>query len=370
MIPASVFGLLARARTVAWGVVVCVVASSLPAVAGKIYWQDVDGGGLRRADPDGSNVETIVSAEVVAGIALDSVTPKLYWRGKSLAGLWGIHRADPDGTDVETILELPSVTSGTIVAVDPRAQKVYWNTVVSGASSLFRADLDGSNIEAIELHHPGLGTIRPFALALDVAGGRMYVTQGVGSSDSIYRSNLDGSDVELLVNDGEGAGGIALDLLHGKMYYTDLENGVRRRNLDGSSPQSVSQGSQSLGTLDVALDLGAGQLYFSSWYGIAGIWRGELDGSNLGLWLPGVQAYVLDVLHDPFFCGDGVVNPGEACDDANLVSGDGCEPDCTETEPVPVPAVSRGGSLAAALLVLIAATAVFLHRRRSTAGAR
>ncbi|MBW2461489.1 MAG: hypothetical protein JRH11_07570 [Deltaproteobacteria bacterium] len=27
-------------------------------------------------------------------------------------------------------------------------------------------------------------------------------------------------------------------------------------------------------------------------------------------------------------CGDGVLNPGEQCDDANNVAGDGCEPDC------------------------------------------
>jgi len=31
----------------------------------------------------------------------------------------------------------------------------------------------------------------------------------------------------------------------------------------------------------------------------------------------------------PNLCGDGVVNSGEACDDGNNISGDGCEPDCT-----------------------------------------
>ena len=34
---------------------------------------------------------------------------------------------------------------------------------------------------------------------------------------------------------------------------------------------------------------------------------------------------------DPF-CGDGVVNGGEACDDGNGAAGDGCEPDCTPTQ--------------------------------------
>lgn len=33
----------------------------------------------------------------------------------------------------------------------------------------------------------------------------------------------------------------------------------------------------------------------------------------------------------PIECGDGVVDPGEECDDHNLVPGDGCESDCTWT---------------------------------------
>lgn len=32
---------------------------------------------------------------------------------------------------------------------------------------------------------------------------------------------------------------------------------------------------------------------------------------------------------DPY-CGDGTVDPGEECDDANSTGGDGCQPDCTE----------------------------------------
>ncbi|WP_240807690.1 DUF4215 domain-containing protein [Polyangium spumosum] len=31
----------------------------------------------------------------------------------------------------------------------------------------------------------------------------------------------------------------------------------------------------------------------------------------------------------PIVCGDGVMHPGEACDDGNVVDGDGCQADCT-----------------------------------------
>ena len=39
-------------------------------------------------------------------------------------------------------------------------------------------------------------------------------------------------------------------------------------------------------------------------------------------------------------CGDGMVEPGEECDDGNLIAGDGCEPDCIYSCP-PEPSVPR-----------------------------
>jgi cysteine-rich repeat protein len=33
-------------------------------------------------------------------------------------------------------------------------------------------------------------------------------------------------------------------------------------------------------------------------------------------------------------CGDGIVDPGEECDDGNTVSGDGCDSGCLEEDPV------------------------------------
>jgi cysteine-rich repeat protein len=38
----------------------------------------------------------------------------------------------------------------------------------------------------------------------------------------------------------------------------------------------------------------------------------------------------------PFFCGNGVVEPGEACDDGNSTHGDGCSPLCTTEAAAPL----------------------------------
>jgi len=50
-------------------------------------------------------------------------------------------------------------------------------------------------------------------------------------------------------------------------------------------------------------------------------------------------------VHDRY-CGDGVVDPGEQCDDGNDVGGDGCENDC-------VPTICTGGTTIAKLKVVL-----------------
>jgi cysteine-rich repeat protein len=39
-----------------------------------------------------------------------------------------------------------------------------------------------------------------------------------------------------------------------------------------------------------------------------------------------------DVCIDPGGCGDGVIDPGEVCDDGNIMDGDGCSADCHSDE--------------------------------------
>jgi cysteine-rich repeat protein len=56
-----------------------------------------------------------------------------------------------------------------------------------------------------------------------------------------------------------------------------------------------------------------------------------------GVALDPVFSYKLDVSMVPTVCGDGIMQAGEQCDDANTTAGDGCSPTCqlesTEVEP-------------------------------------
>ena len=63
-------------------------------------------------------------------------------------------------------------------------------------------------------------------------------------------------------------------------------------------------------------------------------------GLTLALTACGSQLSRVDYVSP--LCGDGVVEPGEACDDGNSIAGDGCAPDCTlETSPLCVAGQSK-----------------------------
>jgi cysteine-rich repeat protein len=55
----------------------------------------------------------------------------------------------------------------------------------------------------------------------------------------------------------------------------------------------------------------------------------------------------------PTGCGDGIRDPGEECDDGNLIDADGCEPDCSRTVCPKEPAPECRGSIRAGRTLLV-----------------
>ena len=74
---------------------------------------------------------------------------------------------------------------------------MYWMDADTG--SIYRANLDGSNIETLIT-----GLTNPSAIALDVDGSKMYWVDVSnwwmdGSTSKIQRADLDGFNIETLV---------------------------------------------------------------------------------------------------------------------------------------------------------------------------
>ena len=136
--------------------------------------------------------------------------------------------ANPDGTDLKTIVEegrrLPDG-----LAVDIAAGHLYWTNMgnpKANDGSILRSDLDGGNLTTIV---PPGGTFTPKQLQIEKKSGKLYWCDREGMR--VMRANLDGSNIETLVDTSDGdprpgpdatkwCVGIAVDVERGKFYWT------------------------------------------------------------------------------------------------------------------------------------------------------
>lgn len=267
------------------------VGIALDLLEGKVYWSDPGTRKLQRANLNGTDIEDLVLFEpgpLPTEIALDLVAGKMYWMERSADR---IMRADLAGSNVEEVLVIAvDVTYPWGIAVDESAGKLYW----SDDYRVMRADLDGSNRKGVVVKIE----TSPRGMALDVDHGKLYWADH--DSRKVRRSNLDGSDVEDLVSTELWPVGIALDVSGGLMYWTEYDvhtfNGtIRRADLDGSNiEEPLVQDVFPSGP--VALDLVHGKMYWvwSFWW----IYRGDLDGSNIEYVLY-AGGETLDIALDP-----------------------------------------------------------------------
>ncbi len=223
---------------------------------------------------------------------LDMAGGKMYWTD---SGTEKIQRANLDGSNIENIVTGVEAPNG--IALDVAGGKMYWTVWMK----IQRADLDGQNIEdLVESYIEIIGTedlieeyVSPYGIVLDVAGGKMYWTEKW--PNKIQRANLDGSNIEAIFT-GEPLHGIALDVAGGKVYWTDRDDGMNRilrMNLDGSLVEELFTPRRFEVPHDVALDVAGGKVYwtargFDMYWTARGrraedhkIQRANLDGSNV-----------------------------------------------------------------------------------------
>ncbi len=258
--------------------VLCFYVSTLANPSSKMYWSNRDN--IQCANLNGSEVQNVVTTEVnnCWGIVIDDVNKKIYWTNRETNK---IIVANLDGTNIVNLVTAGlNVPNG--IALDTGAGKMYWTAFGAGSSGsgkIQRANLDGTGgVEDILF-----GLLRPFDIALDTAGGKMYWTDlGTGDfgTSSIRRANLDGSQMEIMPIGFEwflSPGGIALDIDDSKLYWGELSS-IKRANLDGSVIEELVVGLDF--TTDIALNLMGGKMY---WTDISAndIKRANLDGTSI-----------------------------------------------------------------------------------------
>ena len=137
-----------------------------------IYWADISGGPIQRANLNGSQYQVLLNTASLGGIALDVPRNKIYWtnpvQGK-------IQRASLDGSPPEDFVTGLESPNGIAIA----GGKIYWTDMVT-PSKIQCANLDEfqgsplnlSQVETLVVIPCGL----PYGIALDVSRDKIYWT--------------------------------------------------------------------------------------------------------------------------------------------------------------------------------------------------
>ena len=249
-----------------------------------VLWANL-AGTIGRANINGSE-----SGDIVSGLSnpfrvvVDPDSEKIYYAG----GTATITRADLDGSN-----PVDFVTDGESpygMALDTTNDKLYWSEF--SGSRILRANLDGSNVEAIITS----GISDPSGVWVDVQGGKVYV---LGYNDNtLKRANLDGTELETVSGSLPGFQGvdIIVDSATETILYSRRDTDIRTMNFDSSNPTSRISGQSAV--QGMAVDFVAGKLYWAS----AGvIRRADLaDGGNIeDIVDTGVNVWGIGILPTP-----------------------------------------------------------------------
>jgi hypothetical protein len=279
--------------------------------SGELYWTTVFGDSIERSSIRCPAQSTVIAApSITVDIALDEIARKMYWTAEQPDQIF---RANLDGSQLELLYgdDLDSPFYGlNAIELDLKAGKMYWTE--SGTQQQFaalrRANLDGSSVEDVI---PNALLRRPSGLAIHFGQRKLYWGESTqdGEPGRIRRANMDGSNIENLIEVGVNTFGLALDERGSKMYWTNNNEGeVWRANLDGSEPELLAGGLDN--PLGIVLDVEDSKVYWADHH--AGlIYRANLNGTNTEVFLATTPHQVEGIALKRTHCFGDLDNDGE-----------------------------------------------------------
>ena len=275
-------------------------------LVGRIFFLDLGAGRVLSANPDGSDLKTLVSEgrKLPDGLAIDVKAGHMYWTnmGNPKANDGTVFRSDLDGRNMTSIIAPGGTFTPKQLQIDSANRKLYWSD--REGMRVMRADLDGSNIET--LIDTSRGDPRPGAdpakwcvgVAVDVGAGTLYWTQKGGDNageGSILRANLDvpkgltptnRTDIEVLYDKLPEPIDLDLDLKSRMLYWTDRGN-PPRGNTVNRAPMDLPPGGRPppeilfpdlMEGIGLALDTEHDRMFITDFGG--SVYSASLDGSN------------------------------------------------------------------------------------------
>ena len=238
--------------------------------AGHIFWTNMgkvkeDDGSIERSDLDGSGLTTVVPAGgtfTPKQLKIDQKHGRLYWSDRE--GM-RVMRANLDGSHIETLVETGRGDEARRdarnwcvgIALDVARGQMYWTQkggdnanlgVIRRAGMEIPKGQDAANRTDIEVLFEGLP--EPIDMDLDPGRRMMYWTDrgDPPRGNTVNRAPMDRrvAAPEILVSGLKEGIGIALDLKHGRMFFTDLGGNVYSANLDGTDKKILLSGQGTL----------------------------------------------------------------------------------------------------------------------------
>src|SRR3954465_5446221 len=126
-------------------------AKNQRAATSRIFFLDVASGQVRSANPDGTDLKTIVEEgrKLPDGLAADVAAGHLYWTNKgNLKQTAGpLFAPDLDGKNITTILPAGGTFTPKQIQIEKKTAKLYWCD--REGMRVMHANLDGSHIETL-----------------------------------------------------------------------------------------------------------------------------------------------------------------------------------------------------------------------------
>jgi DNA-binding beta-propeller fold protein YncE len=274
--------------------------------SGRLFFLDLGGGRVLSANPDGSDLKTIISEgrKLPDGLVVDQAAGHIYWTnmGNPKANDGSIFRSDLNGRNMTTIVSPGGTFTPKQLQLDKQNGKLYWSD--REGMRVMRANLDGSHIET--LLDTSQGDARPgpdarkwcVGIAVDVAGGKFYWTQKGNDNAGegrIFRANIEfprgqtpanRQDIELLYDNLPEPIDLDFDIANRMMYWTDRGdpprgNTVNRAPMDqppGDRKDPEILFSHLMEGIGLALDPKGGRMFITDFAG--SVYSANLDGSN------------------------------------------------------------------------------------------
>src|SRR5262245_6988256 len=275
--------------------------------SGRIFFLDLGGGRVLSANPDGSDLRTIIEEgrdKLPDGLAIDVAAGHIYWTnmGNFRVNDGSILRSDLDGRNMTTIVPPGGTFTPKQLQIEKTTGKLYWCD--REGMHVMRCNLDGSDIET--LVDASQGDARPASdakktcvgIAVDVEGGKFYWTQKGGTKAGkgrLFRANIDlprgqtaatRQDIELIYDGLPEPIDLDIDPTTRTLYWTDRGdpprgNTVNRAPLDapaGRRPAPEIVFKHLMEGIGLALDVKGGRMFITDLTGT--VYSANLDGSN------------------------------------------------------------------------------------------